>query len=45
MTAVIGYKAGMTHVVRETGSKNNKREIVDAACKAPCDNCWSCEIY
>ena len=33
MTAFIGYKAGMTHVVREAdrpGSKLNKKEIVEA---------------
>ncbi|MBN4841948.1 50S ribosomal protein L3, partial [Citrobacter braakii] len=33
LTAFIGYKAGMTHVVREPdrpGSKINKKEIVEA---------------
>lgn len=33
LTAFIGYKAGMTHVVREVdkpGSKVNKKEVVDA---------------
>ncbi|CAG9841099.1 unnamed protein product [Diabrotica balteata] len=33
LTAFIGYKAGMTHVVREadrSGSKINKKEIVEA---------------
>merc|ERR1712165_110818 len=33
MTAFLGYKAGMTHIVREMdrpGSKNNKKEVVEA---------------
>ena len=33
LTAFVGYKAGMTHVVREAdrpGSKVNKKEIVEA---------------
>jgi len=33
LTAFIGYKAGMTHIVREldkVGSKNHKKEIVEA---------------
>ena len=33
LTAFIGYKAGMTHIVREAdrpGSKVNKKEIVEA---------------
>jgi len=33
LTAFIGYKAGMTHIVREvdrTGSKSHKREVVEA---------------
>lgn len=34
LTAFLGYKAGMTHIVREldrTGSKMHKREVVEAA--------------
>ena len=33
LTAFIGYKAGMTHIVREVdkpGSKVNKKEVVEA---------------
>merc|ERR1712033_131456 len=33
LTCFMGYKAGMTHIVREMdrpGSKNNKKEVVEA---------------
>jgi len=33
LTAFLGYKAGMTHIVREVdkpGSKVNKKEVVEA---------------
>ncbi len=33
MTAFMGYKAGMTHIVREMdrpGSKSNKKEVLEA---------------
>lgn len=32
LTAFMGYKAGMTHIVREmdrTGSKSHKKEVVE----------------
>ncbi|VEN57486.1 unnamed protein product [Callosobruchus maculatus] len=47
MTAFIGYKAGMTHVVREADRPGSKRDCggCDYTRNTPNGNCWSRRIH